>query len=677
MSQLPPGFVLDQPAKATNAPALPQGFVLDSAPTFDRSRFDMVKGSGDMGTSGMSALGRGAAQGASIGLADELSAAAAASPLPMAADRNSGRIPNPIDALAGGVRLGLEKLAPGTFGNAGTAAAEDRFAKETMLNDMAAYDRPVTTIAGNVLGGLAVPVGAANTVKSGAAVGAGLGAAYGFNTGAGLQNRTEQAVTGGALGGVLGGALGGVAGAFSKPAPAAGATAQDVVSAGERLGVEVPKFIATDSVATQRTAAGLKNIPFAGDPIVTATKRFSDNLGTVADNIAGQLGSGDRVAAGQTAARAIVDWIGPQSKAAVSKAYDAVDNAISPNVRADLSQTRNVIADIMASRANSQIQGSSKAVNEVLAAVQTPGGMNYQGIKDLRSYLGEFQSKGILPEGMSGAELKRIYGALTDDMRNVIQAGGGQRGVALWERANSLNKAVAARREELAKIVGKDGNAPPEQIFDRLTTYASDKGGANISRLMKARSTMTQDEWQEVGSGIIQRMGRDAQDQFSPNRFVTGWGKLSEAGKSALFPDKAHRAALDDLATLSVRGGPALARFSNPSGTAQNTAFAGLGAGAYADPVTAVTAVLTGRITASVLANPASASSMAKMTKAYSIIVEKPTAATYASLQSAVRNFANTANDKIGASINPQELLRGLISGPRVSPAEPNQPEQN
>jgi hypothetical protein len=645
---------------------------------FDNSRFDLVKGSGDMGTGGLSAFGRGAAQGASVGLADELSAAAAASPLPMAADRNQGRIPNAIDTIAGGVRLGLERVAPGTFGQGGTQAAQDRFAKEAMMNDMASHDRFWTNIAGNVVGGAAVPLGTVNSVRSGAATGAGLGAAYGFSTGSDLQNRTEQAVTGGAVGGVLGGALGGVAGALSRPAPAAGATGQDVVAAGERLGVPVPKFIASDSIATQRTAAGLKNVPFAGDPIVKGSARFNEGLGTAADEISGQLGGGDRINAGQVAARAITDWIGPRSKTVVTNAYDAVDNAVSPSARADLAQTRNVVSDILAKRANSQIQGDSKAVNEVIAAVKTPGGMNYQGIKDLRSYLGEFQSKGILPEGMSSGELKRIYGALTDDMRNIIQTAGGQRGLSLWERANSLNSAVAKRREELAKIVGKDGNAAPEMVFDRLAAFASDKGGANIGRLVKARNTMTADEWNEVGSAIIQRMGRDAQDEFSPNRFVTSWGRLSDAGKAVIFPDKTHRAALDDLMTLSVRGGPAMARFGNPSGTAQNTAFVGgVGAGVFLDFGTTLATVLSGRVMASALAAPASASSMAKMARAYSIAVEKPSAATYAGLQSAVRNFSNTASDKLGVNINPQDLLRGLISGPKPSPAVEQPQTQN
>lgn len=674
---LPPGFVLDSQPNQVGAPDLPPGFVVDNAPGFDRSRFDMVKGSGDMGTSGLSAFGRGAAQGVSVGAADELSAAAAASPLPMAADRNTGRIPNAVDAIAGGVRLGLERLAPGTFGSAGTEAAQERFAKEAMLNDMAAHDRFWTNIAGNVAGGAAIPAGAVNSVASGAKVGAGLGAAYGFNTGSDLQDRAGQALSGGLVGGALGGALGGVAGALSRPKPAPGMTGQDAAAAGERLGVEVPKFIATDSMATQRTAQGLRNVPFAGEPIVKATERFASDLGRAADDVSASLGAGDRLAAGATAGGSIREWITGTSKQNVSKFYDAVDNAINPQVTADLSATRNVVGDILARRQNARMAGDSRAVNEVIEAVQNSGGLNYQGIKDLRSSIGEKMSGGILPDGMSGAELKRIYGALTQDLESVIQQAGGARAVGLWRRANQYNEAVSRRREQLAKIVGDKSDAPAEQVFDRLLSMASDKGGANIQRLAQARSVMKPEEWQEVGSALISRMGRDPQGEFSPQRFVTAWGNLSDRGRTLLVSDKAHRAALEDLATLSGRAVEGMRRFGNPSGTAQNVGFAGLGAGAITNPMIAVGTVLGGRMTASALAQPATASSMAKMAKAYQFAVERPTAATYAALQSATRNFAATAGDKIGLQITPQELLRGLVNGPRMSPADADQEEQN
>jgi hypothetical protein len=575
---LPPGFALDEQTPAAGNNGLPPGFALDGD-GFNRSRFDMVKGSGDMGVTASGAFGRGALQGATIGLSDEMQAARAASPLP-GADQRGRILANPLDVFAGAGRMIAERVAPGSFGSGGQDAAADAFAKQRMQIDMDGYQQPVASIAGNVVGGLAVPVGAVNSMASGAKVGAGLGAAYGFNTGGDLTDRVEQGVSGGLVGGVLGGALGGVAGAFSRPKPTPGMTGQDAAAAGQRLGVEVPKFIATDSLATQRTAQGLRNVPFAGEPIVRATDRFATDLGRAADDVSASLGSGDRINAGATAGASIRDWITGSSKQSVSKFYDAVDQAVNPRVTADLASTRNVVGEILGRRQNARIAGDSRAVNEVIEAVQNSGGLNYQGIKDLRSAIGEKMSAGILPDGMSGAELKRIYGALTQDLENVIQQAGGSRGVGLWKRANQYNEAVSRRREELAKIVGDKTDASAEQVFDRLLTYAGDKGGANIQRLAQARRVMKPDEWQEVGSAVIQRMGRDAQDQFSSQRFVTAWGNMSDAGKSVLFANKSHRAALDDLFTVSAKGANAASRFGNPSGTAQNVGFAGVGAGA-------------------------------------------------------------------------------------------------
>lgn len=650
-------------------------FGSQSSVPFDRSRFDMVKGSGDMGTGRGEALMRGIVQGASVGTADEIGSVAAASPLPGAQQR-SRILPSPFDVAAGAARMVAERVAPDTFGTEGTAAAEDRFVKEQLSNAMASYDRPVESIVGNIAGGAALPVGAANTLAQGAKIGAGLGAAYGFNTGSGMADRVDQAISGGVVGGALGGALGGAAQVLGRSAPKAGnVTAEETAAAANRLGVDVPRFVATDSMATQRAAQGLRNIPFAGDPIVSSAQRLSDDLGQAADNIVTGMGSGDRVLAGQTAGTGIRDWITGRSRDAVKKAYDAVDDAVDATVTGDLGSTRNVIADILAKRQNAQITGDSKAVNLVVDAVQSRG-LNYQGIKDLRSSIGEMQSGGILPEGMSGSELKRIYGALTDDMRDIVKAGGSERGVQLWERANRFNAQIARRREELAKIIGKDASAAPEQVFDRIFSMASDKGGGNINRLIQARKAIGDDDWREVGSAVIARMGRDGSDNFSPNRFVTAWGKMSDGGKAALFPDKAHRRALDDLFTVSTKAGPAQSMFANPSGTAQNIGFAGLGVSAFMNLPTTLGTILGGRVLASTLSQPATATSMARMAKVYNVAVRQPSAASYNALQSAVRNFSSTATEKAGIAIPWQEVLRGLVSGPKVSPADPNQEEQ-
>jgi hypothetical protein len=635
----------------------------------------MVKASGDMGTGRGEALGRGVTQGLSIGLADEIGSVAAASPLPGAQQR-SRLLPSPFDVAAGGARLLAERLAPATFGTEGTAAAEDRFAKEQMLNHMAAHDRPVETIVGNIAGGAVLPVGAANTLAQGAKVGAGLGALYGFNTGSGMTNRVDQAISGGVVGGVLGGALSGAAQAFGRSTPQVGrVTAEEVTEAASRLGVDIPRFVATDSMATQRTAQGLRNVPFAGDPIVKSAQRLNSDLGQAADDIVAGMGSGDRVLAGQTAASSIRNWVTGKSRDAVDKAYEAVDDMVTPSVTADLSSTRGVVSDILARRQNAAMPGDSKAVNLVIDAVQSRG-LNYQGIKDLRTSIGELQSSGILPEGMSGGELKRIYGALTDDLRNVVDAAGGSQALKVWERANSFNAQIAARREELAKIIGKNADAAPEMVFDRIFSMASDKGGGNINRLIQARKAVGVDDWNEIGSAVIARMGRDGMDDFSPNRFVTAWGKVSDNGKAVLFPDKAHRKALDDLFTVSVKAGPAQAMFANPSGTAQNVTGAGLLYSSFTNLPAALAAIIGGRVLANTLSKPATAASIARMAKVYNVAVRQPSAASYAALESSVRNFSSTAAEKAGIVIPWQDVARGLISGPKLSPAEPDQEEQ-
>jgi hypothetical protein len=644
------------------------------APAFDASRFDMVKGSGDMGVSKGQSFGRGAIQGATIGAGDELAAVAAASPLP--GQRQGGF--NPIDVMAGLVRMGVEGATGGKIGAGGFQAADDRFAKETMLNDMAAHDNFWSNLGGSIVGGLAVPVGAANGFKQGAAIGAGLGGAYGFNSAApdsrsGLEAFTNEGkltggVGGAAIGGVLGGVLGKLLGNSGNATPQAGT---QVAQAADRLGVSVPLGIATDSTLTQRAAQGVRNVPFAGQPMVQATDNMLSGLNTVADDLATSLGSGDRVSAGQTISTAIRDWVGPKSQAMTKAAYDAVDSAINPNIAAPLTSTAKVAADIAARRSNANIAGQSKALGEIEQAISAPGGMNYQGLKDLRTSIGEKLNSGILPEGMSGAELKRIYGAITDDLKSLVAQAGGPRGLQLFERANSLNRTIQGRREALAKIVGLGGNVEAEKVFDRVLKLASDKSGGNLSSLAKVRNTVGQD-WDEMASAAVARLGRDADGNLTPDRFVTAIGNLSEPGKRILFRDPAHRQAIDDIYTVALRAKEAASRFGNPSGTGQQVGFGAALAGMAASPVTTVGALLGGNVLSRIVSQPATAKSMSRFAKAYEMAVRKPGQASAAAVQTSARQFATELGEKLGVTIDASRLVPQL-AGPRMAPASDSQ----
>lgn len=642
----------DEPAKAAPPPA-------DGG--FDAGRFqdpqmqampgklpDQVERSIRGAPSRAGSLARGIVQGATLNFGDEIGSAIGAG----------------VDYLKGDAPDGI-----------GQRYNERLQATRQEMDTAAAMD-PGTFIAGQVAGGIAtaplLPAARAG-VAGGALTGAAYGAIAGAGAGEGTQDRLQGAGTGALVGGVLGGALGGIAGRGGST-PSAPPQSQAVAEAADRIGVAVPKAVATDSAIVQRAGQGVRNIPFAGEPIIKATDNMIEGLGRAADNVAGAMGAGDRVASGEAAATAIRNWIGPVSQAKVTRLYDAVDDAINPAVRAPLERTTQTVSEILARNQNARIAGSSKAVDQVIEAVTAPGGLNYAGVKDLRTRIGEMVNTGILPEGMSGRELKQIYGALSDDLRNVVEASGGKRAVALFERANRVAGAVAGRREELARIVGVNRDAPAEQVFDRLARYASSKAGGDAQLLAKARNAIGED-WDEVVSGIVARIGRDDAGNFTPERFVTGYSRISDAAKNIMFRDPAHRRALDDIFTISDKAKDVYRKFGNPSGTAQNLSFGVAGVSAYASPLTALSVIGGGNMLSRVLASPATASSAAKWARAYDVAVTKPAAGTVAALQSATRNFSATIGENLGIRIAPQEIMRAL-SGPRVAPASDGENDQ-
>lgn len=619
-------------------------------------------------------LGRGLAKGFLANLTDEANAAAAASPLPgaEAVDRTRPYLPHPFDVAAGAARLGMEKLAPGTFGSEGGQRYDARLAEERARDTQMMRESPIASVAGQVGGALINPVSSiplAAATRGQAALRAGLaggavGAASGFGAGeGGPANRAIEAAKGGAVGAAVGAPLGAALG-VTAPATAGNA----VIEAADRLGVAVPKVAATDSAALQQIGKLSSNVPLAGDPLMQASQRAVEGLSGAVQETAQSAGGASMEQAGAVGLRGIRDWITGDSKALVTKAYDAVDSAINPSVTTDLNQTRTVVADIAARRQNARL-GDSKAVNHVLDAVQTPGGLNYFGVKDMRSSVGEMLDKGILPEGMSATELKRLYGALSDDLRSSVQNAGGPRAAQLFERANTLNAKVAARREKLAEVVGAKGDATPAEVFSRLKAAATSTSRADSALLAQSRRVMGND-WDEVVSGMIGQLGQNRKGEFSPQIFLNDYAKLSDRGKNLLL-SPALRQPLDDIAAVSSRFNK-LERFANPSGTGRQLGWGAIVTGMATEPFTTVASLVGGNVASRILASPATANSMAKWAKAYEATVRQPAAGTFKALETAGRQFSSTLADKLGVTLDPAALMGGLRSAGAAQQDEGN-----
>jgi hypothetical protein len=175
---------------------------------------------------------RGVGQGISLGASDEGGALVAASPLWGSGDRAKYEIiPNPIDMIAGGGRMLLEKIAPGTFGDGGGKAYDAALEQRRADDKKAQKANPISFGAGEIAGGIApVLVGASAApmafglrgglkMRSGMSAGSGgiVGGVQGFSSGeGGAESRSWEALKGIAGGTAIGGvapALGQLAGA--------------------------------------------------------------------------------------------------------------------------------------------------------------------------------------------------------------------------------------------------------------------------------------------------------------------------------------------------------------------------------------------------------------------------------------------------------------------------------
>lgn len=185
MSDLPPGFILDQ-AAAKQVTSLPQGFVLDpETPKKSLQVGDVLRSVGS---------------GIGMGYADELSAAFDAT-VPAV-----GRTLAKVGLVGGG-----QSDAPDW-----KARYEENLARERGIDKRISEDHPYIDTAAKIGGGIAGTVAAlpAAAVRIGPSAignilkltgtGAGLGAAQGFGEGEGLDSRLQRGATGGVVGGTLG-----------------------------------------------------------------------------------------------------------------------------------------------------------------------------------------------------------------------------------------------------------------------------------------------------------------------------------------------------------------------------------------------------------------------------------------------------------------------------------------
>jgi hypothetical protein len=439
------------------------------------------------------------------------------------------------------------------------------------------------------------------------------------------------------------------------PAPAAAPVmteGKEVALAAQRQGIDLPRAVTSDSRSVQQVGKIAANVPVAGQPLRKASSSAIDQMGEAMNTARAGFGSSDAATAGQAVREGVTEAIkaGP-IKQKVDALYSNVDNLVNPTVTAPMPNTRTIAAQIEGRRTNAALPGS-KSVAELEDALSRPG-MNYEGVKDLRTFFGEMMdgSKEI-PQGMGMGEVKQIYGALSKDMRLVIARAGGPDGLKAYEAAEKAARRWADVRQDLQRVLNVNSE---EGVFSKMVQAAGSKSSADLKLLGRVRGAVGPDKWNEVASAVIERLGRAPDGTFSPDRLLgpSGLGGMSPDGKRLLFRStgqSSHADAIDDIATISKRF-KQLNQYANPSGTGQTTLGGAFGAGLVADPVSAVTTFLGAGGLSMVLSRPASARAMAAWAQSYQRAATAQTAANVQGYQKASKLFATAVANNIGKQI--------------------------
>lgn len=626
--------------------------------------------------------------------------------------------PNPMegqgsfmDSAINGLTFGFGDEAAGALAGAGSWLTGGSFndaydrTTENIRNSLRDYEtrHPYLAAAGNIAGGVAsIPLMPEMALlKAGANAGraariaaplvnAGIqgavaGGLQGYGNGSGgVGNRLEDAATGAALGGAIGAPLGAVAGGIanyaSRPSArlAAGApSAVDVAAAGQRLGIPIPLAAASNSMAVQRSAQLLSSVPVIGNPIKRASEKALAGMGEAAGNIAADMGGGSAssvAGAGAGTRAALADYIGPVTKSRVSAAYDAVDKLINKHVTAHLSHTAQTASAILGERAAAALPGPGAAVKLIAEAVQRPGGLTYAGIKQLRTRVGEMLDQSLLPGDMSQGELKRIYGALTEDLRNAARQAGGRRALDAFTWANSLNAAVAKRRAELARLLNVKND---EGIIHAIERMAGSRSSADLKMLAKVKASVPADDWNDIASAVIGRMGRQANGNgdFTAELFIRHYKQLSDQGKALLFGNKPGlRDALDDLATVADRF-KSLQKFTNSSKTGDVVTGSALMTLAVSNPFLFVKTVIPSVIMARIFSKPATVRAMTRWASAYHNYVAKPSIGAMQILSASSKRFASEIGQSFGLTPYVDRFALALAGSPRAAAVDNGPPD--
>lgn len=293
-------------------------------------------------------------------------------------------------------------------------------------------------------------------------------------------------------------------------------------------------------------AATLEKPVFTASAIANDAARAAGEIEAVLQKNVYRIGTpGNAETAGAALQRGLTDYV-ERFQANAAKMFNKVDSYIPSDTRVSLDRTVNAFDDAMRIFEGNPELASKLGVDSWRKVIEEArnGGISWGALKTFRTNVGKAVGKmtGALTD-QDEARLKGLYATLTDDMAAAAEAAGPD-ALKAWENANKFYAKGATRIEK--QLDSTISAKTPERAFSAFMNATRDgASSSDIMRIRSIRASMPKEEWGQVVSTIVDRLGKPpagqqnaAGDVFSPGVFLTNWNKMSPDARNVLLsPD--------------------------------------------------------------------------------------------------------------------------------------------
>lgn len=360
---------------------------------------------------------------------------------------------------------------------------------------------------------------------------------------------------------------------------------RELVAAADRLGIKMTPAQLTGNKLLAQAENVLSNFPGASHIISKARTTSQDSGETafarmVEGHPLSEMDFGDAIAhsINKSVQGAIKDASGE---------YEAAIDMVDKKSRSEIAALKALLAEMKETYADDPELAAMFKVQalENLRKIET---ISFEALRNLRTEIGSQIGGGSTPfASVNAADLKRIYGAITEDIEaHIISSSPAS--AKRWEEANKAYAAAKLDEEAIAKTALAEGGT---KTYNALIGPAAGSGKAMTEEQSHAAvKHLDADILQQLKAEIVRRAGLEsagkvgAERGFSPATFSTNWKKIPAAVKRVIFSPEE----IEELEKLSIYGDAVKsnAAFANHSNT-NNQAIMGtlLGISGHFNPL--------------------------------------------------------------------------------------------